>query len=319
MTHRIMVDEDTGDRLDVYLSVRLDLSRTRIAQLAAEGLILVDGVPARKSHRPAAGEVIDVTIPDPVAAERVAAEDIPLRILHQDADLVVLEKPAGLVVHPAPGHPTGTLVNALLHHVGDLSGIGGELRPGIVHRLDKDTSGLMLVAKHDRSHRALSAALRRRDIRRLYLAAAWGHFTDEERVVDAPIARSPTDRKRMAVLPEGRSARTRFRRLERWLAADLVQAELETGRTHQIRVHLAHIGHPVVGDAAYGGGGARRVSGTTHLWARQLVSRVPRQFLHAAELHFPHPTTDEPMHFTSPLPPDLEAATRWARETSGFR
>jgi 23S rRNA pseudouridine1911/1915/1917 synthase len=317
--HRIVVGEGAGERLDVFLASRIEgLSRTRAAQLAAEGRVRVDGRAARKSHRPAAGEVIEVEVPVAVAPERLRAEPIALTIVHQDADLAVIDKPAGMVVHPSPGHATGTLVHALLHHLGDLSGIGGELRPGIVHRLDRDTSGLMLVAKHDRAHRALSDALRRREIRRVYLAAAWGHLGDEERLVDAPIGRSPTDRKRMAVLPDGRTARTRFRRLERWQAADLLRVELETGRTHQIRVHLAHVGHPVVGDPVYGGGGARGISGPARAWARALEKRTGRQFLHAAGLSLRHPTTGEALEFEAALPPELETIARWARESSGI-
>jgi 23S rRNA pseudouridine1911/1915/1917 synthase len=229
----------------------------------------------------------------------------------------VLDKPAGLVVHPAAGHRSGTLVNALLHHVADLSGIGGVLRPGIVHRLDRDTSGLLLVAKNDEAHRALAEALRGRTIHRVYLAAAWGHLVGDELTVDAPIARSPTHRQRMAVVPGGRPARTHIRRLERWVAADLLRVELETGRTHQIRVHLAHLGHPVVGDVAYGSAGARGTSGPGALWARALERRVPRQFLHAAWLDLRHPRSGQPLHFESPLPPELEAVASWARGGSG--
>jgi len=228
----------------------------------------------------------------------------------------VVDKSSGLVVHPAAGHRTGTLVNALLHQVRDLSGIGGVLRPGIVHRLDKDTSGLLLVAKNDDAHRALSDELKRRQIRRAYLAAAWGHLPSETASVDAPIGRHPTDRKKMAVVAGGRPARTHFRRLERWRAADLLRAELDTGRTHQIRVHLLHLGHPVVGDATYAPGREKGVSGPERNWASALAKRVPRQFLHATELRFTHPRTGEEMRFDSPLPPDLAAAAEWARETT---
>src|SRR5690606_20977500 len=204
----------------------------------------------------------------------------------------------------------------LLHHVQDLSGIGGVLRPGIVHRLDRDTSGLLVVAKNDAAHRALSAALKRREMRRIYIAAAWGHLPEDRMVVDAPIARSRTDRKRMAVLPDGRPARTRLRRLARWRAADLLQVELETGRTHQIRVHLAHIGHPVVGDATYGANAERGISGPDRRWAVELARRVPRQFLHAARLRFRHPRTGQELRFDSALPADLREAAEWAAATS---
>jgi 23S rRNA pseudouridine1911/1915/1917 synthase len=221
-----------------------------------------------------------------------------------------------MVVHPAPGHGSGTLVNALLHHVGDLSGIGGVLRPGIVHRLDRDTSGLLLVAKNDMAHRALSDDLRARRIRRSYLAAAWGHLAEDGCTVDAPIGRHPTDRKRMAIVETGRRAVTHFRRVERWVAADLVRAELETGRTHQIRVHLLHLGHPVVGDATYAAGRERGFAGSARRWAMELARRTPRQFLHAAELRFRHPADGREMRFERPLPPDLAAVAAWARSGS---
>ena len=313
---RITVDESqAGTRLDALIATALpDLSRSRAAALLAAGAVLLNGRVARKSERAAAGDVIDLAVPV-AAPSTVAAESLPLDIRYQDADLLVIDKAAGMVVHPAPGHGAGTLVNALLHHVRDLSGIGGVLRPGIVHRLDRDTSGLMLVAKNDATHRQLSAALKRREIRRVYLTAAWGHLKGDRLRVEAPIARARTDRKRMAVLPDGRPAATRFERLERWRAADLLRAELETGRTHQIRVHLAHVGHPVVGDGVYGGG-PRRLTGPDRGWARQLLTLVPRHFLHAAELHFRHPGTGEAMVFRSELPPELAAAAAWARQTT---
>jgi 23S rRNA pseudouridine1911/1915/1917 synthase len=316
-SRRIVVEAAAG-RLDAWLAGHLaDLSRNRVAQLLAEGRILVNGSVARKSYRPAPGDVVEVDVP-PAVPSAVEAESIPLDIIYEDADLLVVDKPAGLVVHPAPGHRSGTLVNALLHHIGDLSGIGGVLRPGIVHRLDKDTSGLMIVAKNDRAHRALSAALRTREIRRVYTLAVWGHLSADLITVDAPIGRARTDRKRMAVVAvgTGRPAVTRLRRVALWPAADLVTAELETGRTHQIRVHVAHIGHPVVGDATYGGRALRGISGPARQWARELDRRVGRQFLHAAELHFAHPRTRASLSFRSPLPQDLAAAADWAAATA---
>jgi 23S rRNA pseudouridine1911/1915/1917 synthase len=315
---RLTVDVEPDEaRLDAYLAARLpDLSRSRIVQLISEGHVRVNGAPARKSRRPEPGDVVDVLVPTAVASA-LAPEDIPLRVVHEDADLLVIDKPAGLVVHPAAGHAAGTLVNALLHHVPDLAGIGGVRRPGIVHRLDKDTSGLLVVAKNEQAHTRLSAALKRRAIRRFYLVVAWGHLGERERAVDAPIARSPSHRQRMAIVEGGRSARTRFSLLERWRAAELLRAELETGRTHQIRVHLQWIGHPVVGDPVYGTGGARGISGPDRRWAVQLAKRVPRQFLHAAELRFDHPRTGAPLAFTSPLPDALAAVAEWARSTSG--
>ncbi|MGH7476853.1 MAG: RluA family pseudouridine synthase [Longimicrobiales bacterium] len=308
--------EQGGERIDRYIASRVpELSRSRIAQLLDAGLVRVGGRVPKKSEPAQAGTVIEIDVPPPTPSY-LLAEPLPLAIRYEDADLLVVDKPAGLVVHPAPGHRSGTLVNALLHHITDLSGIGGVTRPGIVHRLDKDTSGLMLVAKHDQAHRRLAASLKRREIARTYLAACWGHLAQERHTVDAPIGRARSDRKRMAALASGRPAVTHFERLERWRAADFVRARLETGRTHQIRVHLAAIGHPVIGDRSYGGGGARRISGGDQRWARELESRVPRQFLHAHRLRFLHPLTGETLSFDSPLPEDLAAAASWARATS---
>lgn len=316
MTRWVVGPEHSPERLDRHVARCVaDVSRSRVARLLEEGHVRLNGRVAPKSERVQPGDVVEVELPPPEPAS-VAPEPIPIDILYQDADLLVLEKPAGLVVHSSAGHSSGTLVNALLHHVSDLSGIGGVLRPGIVHRLDRDTSGLLIVAKNDTAHRRLAAALKRREIRRVYLAAAWGHLRTDEQTVDQPIGRSPTHRRRMAVVPHGRNAITHLRRLERWRAADLLRAQLDTGRTHQIRVHLAFIGHPVVGDATYATAADRGVSGPTRTWARQLSARVPRQFLHAAELSFEHPRTGELMHFTSALPPELAEAAEWARETS---
>jgi 23S rRNA pseudouridine1911/1915/1917 synthase len=308
----LRVDSPDGSRLDAYLAARLPLSRSRIVQLIDTGMVLLNGEPPRKRVVPAAGDRIRIRIPPPEPSA-LTPEPIPIDILYQDSDLLVIDKPAGLVVHPAPGHRGGTLVNALLHEVGDLSGIGGVLRPGIVHRLDKDTSGLMLVAKNDVAHQRLADDLRRRKVVRRYLAACWGHLERDELTVDAPIGRHPTHRKRMAVVEGGRRAVTHVRVLERWRAADLVQAQLETGRTHQIRVHLAHLGHPLVGDPVYGVGREKGFSGSARAWAAELARRVPRQFLHAAELRFVHPRTGEEMRFVSELPEELRAAAEWAR------
>lgn len=317
MTRWVVGPEHSPERLDRYVARCLrDVSRSRVARLLEGGYVRLNGGVAPKSERVQPGDVVEVELPPPEPAT-IAPEPIPVDIRYQDADLLVLEKPAGLVVHPSAGHRSGTLVNALLHHVKDLSGIGGVLRPGIVHRLDRDTSGLIVVAKNDAAHRQLAAALKRREISRAYLAAAWGHLRADEQTVDQPIGRSPTHRQRMAVVARGRSAVTHLRRLERWRAADLLRVQLDTGRTHQIRVHLAFIGHPVVGDATYGAAAERGVSGPDRVWARQLSARVPRQFLHAAELAFRHPRTGERMHFDSPLPGELAEAAEWARRTSG--
>ncbi len=309
--HRWTAAADATGRLDSYLAARLRLSRNRAQALLSEGMVRVDGSAPKKSDRVLAGQEIEVRVPPPAPA-RAEAQDIPLEIVFQDRHLVVVHKPPGLVVHPAPGHPDGTLVNALLHHVSDLSGIGGTLRPGIVHRLDRDTSGLMIAAKTDPAHRALSAALKERRIRRIYLAALWGALGDGEVVVDRPIGRHPHDRLRMAAVEGGRSAVTRFRAMERWRSATLCEARLETGRTHQIRVHAASIGHPVVGDELYGAGRERGFAGPDRGWAAALARRTPRQFLHAHRLEFAHPATGLTMRFEAELPRDLAGVRGWA-------
>lgn len=304
--------EAEGERLDRWLSDQLGLSRTRVVNLVQDGQVVWNDGRPRKAEPLAAGDRIEVRIPAPVEVQAVA-EALPLEIVYEDRHLLVVNKPAGMVTHPAPGHPRGTLVNALLHHVKDLSGIGGALRPGIVHRLDRDTSGLLVVAKEDGTHQALSDALRQRKIRRLYRALSWGHLSETPRTVDAPLGRDPRDRKRMAVRTDGRRAVTHIRVRAQWEAADLVDLALETGRTHQIRVHLAHLGHPVVGDALYGAGWERGMSGPARAWAQALARRVPRQFLHARRLQFRHPVTEEVLTFEAPLPEDLAAVVRWAR------
>ena len=310
----LVVEEPEPGRLDSYLARRLDLSRSRAAQLIDSGDVLLNGAPPRKSEALASGDRLSVRTPPPVPSH-IAPEAIPLQIVFQDEDLLVIDKPAGMVVHPAAGHRSGTMVNALLHAVGDLSGIGGVLRPGIIHRLDKDTSGLMIVAKNDAAHRVLAEELRQRRVRRRYLTACWGHTGEESFAVDAPVGRLPTDRKRMGVVEGGRRAVTHFRRIERWPAADLLEAQLETGRTHQIRVHLLHLGHPVVGDESYGTGRERGFSGGSRSWALELARRTPRQFLHAAHLRFRHPRSGEDLRFSAPLPPDLAEVVDWAHRT----
>jgi len=311
-THEeLIVPAGEGGRLDSFVSGCLDLSRTRVQSLIADGRIEIDGRAPKKSERVEEGSRITVHLPPPETVE-IEAEDLPLDIVYQDGALLVVNKAAGMVVHPAPGHRSGTLVNALMYHVKDLSGIGGRLRPGIVHRLDRDTSGLMVVAKTDAAHRALSDALRERRVKRIYRAAAWGHLDESTITIDAPIGRDPRDRKRMAVLEGGRTAITRARVREQWNRADLLDVALQTGRTHQIRVHLAHVGHPVVGDPIYGLGWERGLGGPARRWAQELARRTPRQFLHAAELMFEHPETGERVEFKAPLPDDLAAAAAWA-------
>jgi 23S rRNA pseudouridine1911/1915/1917 synthase len=288
------IEADREVRLDLLVARRLDLSRTQAATLIATGNVAVDGRQQRASYRVRAGERVTVVVPPP-PRRQVTGEAIPLDVVYEDDSILVVDKPAGMVVHPAPGNWTGTLVNALVGRGGELSQEGGDERAGIVHRLDKDTSGLLLVAKNDRAHRALAAAIAARRIVRRYAALAWGHLDGDRLTVDRPIARDPRDRTRMAIVSSGKPAKTDFVRLARFDAADLLRAHLHTGRTHQIRVHLASVGHPVVGDDAYGGGGGRR-----------LVELPPRRhFLHAAWLRLRHPLTGAPMDLRSPLPPDL--------------
>jgi 23S rRNA pseudouridine1911/1915/1917 synthase len=283
--------------LDVLVSQRLDISRNQAATLIANGHVLVGGRREKASYRATPGEEIAVTPPPPVARE-VVGEQIPLDIRYEDDDVVVIDKPAGMVVHPAPGNWSGTLVNALKGRGEPLSSTGDPTREGIVHRLDKETSGLLLVAKTDRAHRVLGAALAERRISRRYAVMCWGHLADEEVTIDRPMARDPRNRQRMAVVPTGKPAKTTFVRLARFDAGDLLRAHLYTGRTHQIRVHLASIGHPVIGDDTYGGGGGRK-----------LVALPPkRHFLHAAWLVFRHPVTGAEIDIRSPLPEDLRTA-----------
>jgi 23S rRNA pseudouridine1911/1915/1917 synthase len=314
--HHLTVPSDAqGERLDRWLAEQMDTSRTQVARWVEEGRVTWRGGTPRKSEPLSEGDEVQVEVPAPVPL-RAEPQDLPIEIVYQDAHLLVVNKPPGMVVHPAPGHPSGTLVNALLHHVKDLAGIGGALRPGIVHRLDRDTSGLLVVAKDDATHQALSAALKKRAVRRIYLAASWGHLLESPMTIDAPLARSPRDRKRMAVVEEGRRAVTHLRVLERWPSAELLELSLDTGRTHQIRVHLAHVGHPVVGDAVYGEGWVRGMGGPNRRWAEELDRRTPRQFLHAWRLAFRHPVTGEVLRWEAPLPPDLDAVVQWAHGES---
>jgi len=284
-------------RLDSLVATHGGLSRTQAATLIANGHVTLGGRREKASYKPVAGESVDVFVPPPAPRE-ILGEAIPLVVVYEDDDLVVIDKPAGMVVHPAPGNWTGTLVNALVGRGGELSEAGGDERPGLVHRLDKDTSGLLLVAKHDRVHRLLSSAIAERRVVRRYAALIWGHLDADERTVDKPLARDPRDRQRMAVVEGGKAARTTFRRLARFDAGDLLRAHLHTGRTHQIRVHLASIGHPVMGDDTYGGGGGRA-----------LIGLAPkRHFLHAAWLRFVHPMTRKAMDLRAPLPADLRGS-----------
>jgi 23S rRNA pseudouridine1911/1915/1917 synthase len=270
----------------------------------ADRAVDVDGRPARASRLLSRGERVTVRFPDQQPPRTLRPAAIPLTVVYEDEHLAVIDKPAGLVVHPAPGHWDDTLVNALVARGTTLSG-GAEGRPGIVHRLDRDTSGLMVVAKTDLAHRRLGAAIAARRVRRTYAALAWGHFDASPTVLDAPMARHPQDRKRMAVTTDGRPARTDAYVVARFEVADLLRLELHTGRTHQIRLHLEHAGHPIVGDPVYRGGGSRRVSGAARRQAKRLEAVTPRQALHAAALAFRHPATGEALEFRSEWPSDL--------------
>lgn len=303
-----MPPDAEGSRLDVFLaSVLAGYSRSQIQRLIKDGRVRVDGHDAKANQPVKSGQRVDVDVPAPVAA-RIAAEPLPLRIVYQDHDVVVVDKPAGMVVHPAAGHDTGTLVNALLHHVEDLSGIGGEKRPGIVHRLDRGTSGLMVVAKHDQAHEELARQFRDREVEKEYVALVWGEVMAGRRI-DAPIGRDPKNRKKMSAAARTEGARVRRSReaVTRIVhathfgrAVTLARIAIHTGRTHQIRVHLSAIGHPVVGDPLYGGV-HRRVPGDL-----RAITHLDRPFLHAARLAFTHPIDGRRMEFTSELPQDLQ-------------
>ncbi|HEX6641141.1 MAG TPA: RluA family pseudouridine synthase [Thermoanaerobaculia bacterium] len=277
-------------------------SRNFLAKLVSAGRVRIDGVAATKtSRRVETGQQVTVEIPD-AAPSSMPSQDLPLTILYEDEDVVVIDKPPGLVVHPAAGHPDQTLVNALLHHVRDLSGIGGELRPGIVHRLDKDTSGVMLIAKHDDAHRKLTAAWNTDAVRKEYLALVYGTPNEDRGTVDAPIGRDPRDRKRMAVVDDGRRAITDYELAERLRYASLLRCRLRTGRTHQIRVHMKHLGHPIVGDPVYSGPQWR---GIPDKKIQRILSSLQRQALHAARITFPHPRDGRVMVVEAGMPEDL--------------
>lgn len=296
-----LIADRSGERLDVFVARRRpDLSRSRIRHLVDEGLVTVDGAQVKAASRVTEGSTVAVTVPPPTEAT-IEAEEIPLSIVYEDADIIVVDKPAGLTVHPAPGHPRGTLVNALLAACPDLQGVGGTLRPGIVHRLDKDTSGLIIVAKNDRAQRALQAQLKEREVKKTYLALVRGVPDPREGIIEAPIGRNPKNRKKMAVVAGGRDAQTRYRVKEvvGGGASALLEVEPVTGRTHQIRVHMAALGHPIIGDQVYG----------------KRTEAVGRQFLHAWRLEFAMPSSKRVIEFQAPLPPDLKDALRRLRET----
>ncbi|HEY0350737.1 MAG TPA: RluA family pseudouridine synthase [Gemmatimonadales bacterium] len=293
-----------SERLDRFLADQLAISRTQAARLVADKLVSIGGKPARASRLLSRGETVTVQLPEQEPPRTLKPRAMPLAVVFEDEHLAVIDKPAGLVVHPAPGHWDDTLVNALVARGTTLAG-GAEGRPGIVHRLDRDTSGLMIVAKTDIAHRRLGAAIAARRVGRSYAALVWGHLDKSPVQIDAPIGRQQHDRKRMVVSATGRAARTDASVVARFGAVDLLRLELHTGRTHQIRVHLAHVGHPVVGDPVYGGGGSRRISGAPRRSAELLEQATPRQALHAAALAFRHPVSGAPLEFRSEWPRDL--------------
>lgn len=305
-THLIEADSDV--RLDLLVASIADISRTAAATLIATGAVLVDGRREKASYKARSGERVEIWLPTSEPERTIEAETIPLSVVHEDADLLVIDKPAGMVVHPAPGNWTGTLVNALLgrgqsRDIGP-SGNEGTPRAGLVHRLDKETSGLLLVAKNDRAHRILAKAVAERRVIRRYAILARGHLRSDHVVVDKPLARDPRDRKRMAVVQEGKPAKTTFDRLARFESHDLLRGTLHTGRTHQIRVHLAAVGHPVVGDSVYGESPVKSQRGQR----REVGLQPGRHFLHAAWLRLRHPSSGALIDLRSPLPPDLRAA-----------
>ena len=316
-SHIITVEpEDAGQRLDKFLTSRLpDFSRNRLQGLIDDGSISESGKPvSTASAKIKAGQEYTILVPE-AAPSHIIPQDMPIDIIYEDDHMLVINKPAGLTVHPAPGHPDMTLVNALLAHCGaTLSGIGGVARPGIVHRIDKDTSGLLVVAKHDAAHAALSAQLADRSLGRSYSALVWGIPKLKNGTVNAPIGRSPINRQKQAVLKNGggKDATTHYKTLDTFHDKfALVECNLETGRTHQIRVHMLHLGHPLVGDPVYGqttesrlkGGGYKHISDEAHA----ALMAFERQALHARELHLIHPQTGEKMSFTCPLPADMQA------------
>ena len=287
-------EADAGTRLDACLARAIeDLTRSAAAKAVEDGRVLVNGKAPNKSYKLTGHEQIEFTPEEPAPIDAVP-QDIPLDVVYEDDDVIVVNKPTGLVVHPAPGHPDGTLVNALLHHCGDsLSGIGGEKRPGIVHRIDRDTSGLIIAAKNDAAHLALSAQLKDHSLSRTYECLVTGNMKQDSGTVDAPIGRSSADRKKMAVVTTGRRAVTHWEVVARYPGVTHLRCRLETGRTHQIRVHMAYIGHPILGDTVYG--------------AKKPVPGLTGQCLHATGLRFIHPRTGEPVELHCPLPPEFTA------------
>ena len=285
----LIVKENNQKRLDSYVTDKLSkVSRTTAQRLIEEEKILVNGKKQKASYKPEEGDVISIEIPEAKDVE-LKAQDIPVPVVYEDNDIIVVNKPKGMVVHPANGNPDGTLVNAILAMCKDsLSGIGGEIRPGIVHRLDKDTSGLLIVAKNDKAHLKMSEQIKDRKVNKKYIALVRGIIKENEATINMPIARNKKDRKKMAVDKDGKEAITHFKVLRRYDKYTLLEVKIDTGRTHQIRVHMAYLGHPLAGDSVYG--------------PKKVITKLSGQCLHAGEIGFVHPRTNEYLHFTSPLP-----------------
>ena len=305
---------EESERLDAFIARSVaDLTRSAAQRLIESGMVTVDGREEKPAFKLKGTEQVLVRIPPPVAAAP-EPEDIPLDILYEDSDLVVVNKPRGMTVHPGAGISRGTLVNALLGHCNDLSGIGGELRPGIVHRIDKDTTGIVVVAKNDRSHEHLSRQFREHSIKRVYVALVFGSPKQDKGRIESTIGRHPVDRKKMSgKARHGKHAITHWRANARFPGMTLLELRLETGRTHQIRVHLSEAGHPLVGDPVYGG--ASRTSAIADLQLRKLIKELDRQALHARTLGFIHPATGQYMEFTTPLPDDMQAIIDYLHTT----
>ena len=303
--HHIVAPEEAGKRLDIVMATLMQgLTRAQAKRLADNGCVSIDGSQGRPGARVRPGQRLEVHLPEPTQA-RASPEAIPIHVLHEDSHLLVVDKPAGMVVHPGAGVPSGTLVNALLHHCRDLAGIGGVLRPGIVHRLDKNTSGLLVVAKNDGTYRALQSQFKERQVTKTYVAVVYGIPESSEGTIALPIGRHPVDRKRMSTRSrKGRTAITHWRVIRRFLHFSVLEVDLITGRTHQIRVHLQGIGHPVVGDPEYGGRRRSRELASPMLGA--FIEGFGRQALHAHRLGFVHPDTGLHMNFKSLLPPDMQ-------------
>ena len=307
------VEKDVGKRIDAYIAENTELTRSAVAKLLERGDITVGGKEVAKNYKLRVGDTVEIELPEP-EPDKAEPEDIPLDVVYEDDDIIVVNKPSGMVVHPAAGNPNGTLVNALLFHCkGSLSGIGGVVRPGIVHRIDKDTSGLLVAAKNDDAHNFLSALLKTHDVSRIYYAIVIGSFPEDSGTVDAPIGRHPTDRKKMAVLKEGqgtaREAVTHYTTIARYKGFSLVKCELETGRTHQIRVHMAYKGHPILGDGVYGGGKTAFEAANKNL--------ISGQCLHAAELKLTHPKSGRLMQFECGLPDNMKKIIEKLEKTVG--